>query len=139
MADDQLRIRLLAYRIWESEGCPDGQSERHWQMASRLVAAERITDLPKEVPQRSEMNPSGSGEDATEEDRSAVAVPAGAEEKTSAAPARARRATASRRSADSAAEKDSSVSVEKSPRRAAAKRGTKAGKAGSRAKQAPGE
>ncbi|MCM2130252.1 DUF2934 domain-containing protein [Larsenimonas rhizosphaerae] len=139
MADDQLRIRLLAYRIWESEGCPDGQSERHWQMASRLVAAERITDLPKEVPQRFEMNPSGPKEHAVAEDGAAVAVPAGAEEKTPAAPARAKRTTTSRRSVDAAAEKDGNVSVEKPPRRATAKRGSKGGKASTRARQAPGE
>ncbi|MCM2971756.1 DUF2934 domain-containing protein [Larsenimonas suaedae] len=46
--DDQLRVRLLAYRLWEVEGRPDGQAERHWEMASRLVAAERVTDVPPE-------------------------------------------------------------------------------------------
>lgn len=52
MADDQLRIRLLAYRIWEAEGCPDGEAERHWHMACRMVAAERITDVPQEAQPR---------------------------------------------------------------------------------------
>lgn len=50
MADDQLRTRLLAYRIWEAEGCPEGQAERHWHLACRLVAAERITDVAPETP-----------------------------------------------------------------------------------------
>lgn len=49
MADDQLRIRLLAYRIWEAEECPEGQAERHWHMACRMVAAERITDVPQDA------------------------------------------------------------------------------------------
>ncbi|GAA5174816.1 MULTISPECIES: DUF2934 domain-containing protein [Halomonadaceae] len=41
MADDELRIRQLAYRIWESEGRPEGQEQRHWEMARKIVAAER--------------------------------------------------------------------------------------------------
>ena len=41
MADDEQRIRQLAYRIWESEGRPDGQEQRHWEMARKIVAAER--------------------------------------------------------------------------------------------------
>lgn len=41
MADDELRVRQLAYRIWESEGRPEGQEQRHWEMAQKIVAAER--------------------------------------------------------------------------------------------------
>lgn len=41
MADDELRVRQLAYRIWESEGRPEGQEQRHWEMALKIVAAER--------------------------------------------------------------------------------------------------
>lgn len=41
MADDEQRVRQLAYRIWESEGRPDGQEQRHWDMAWKIVAAER--------------------------------------------------------------------------------------------------
>ncbi|MCG7600539.1 DUF2934 domain-containing protein [Halomonas sp. McH1-25] len=41
MADDELRVRQLAYRIWESEGRPEGQEQRHWEMARKIVAAER--------------------------------------------------------------------------------------------------
>ncbi len=33
------RIRQMAHRIWESEGRPHGQDERHWRMAERLVEA----------------------------------------------------------------------------------------------------
>ncbi|WP_043446655.1 DUF2934 domain-containing protein [Halotalea alkalilenta] len=39
--DEELRIRQLAYRIWEAEGRPSGQHDLHWQMACKLVAAER--------------------------------------------------------------------------------------------------
>jgi hypothetical protein len=34
------RIRARAYRIWQEEGCPDGRSAVHWDMASELVAIE---------------------------------------------------------------------------------------------------
>ncbi|GAB2803129.1 hypothetical protein GCM10027040_34220 [Halomonas shantousis] len=43
MADDELRIRQLAYRIWESEGRPEGQQQRHWDMALKIVTAERTS------------------------------------------------------------------------------------------------
>lgn len=39
-ATDQ-RIRELAYQIWQSEGCPHGEDDRHWQMACRLAEAEQ--------------------------------------------------------------------------------------------------
>ncbi|WP_201312963.1 DUF2934 domain-containing protein [Dyella sp. EPa41] len=38
-ADREERIRQMAHRIWESEGRPYGQDERHWHMAERLVEA----------------------------------------------------------------------------------------------------
>lgn len=38
-SDREERIRQMAHRIWESEGRPQGQSERHWKMAERLVQA----------------------------------------------------------------------------------------------------
>ncbi|MDR0181908.1 DUF2934 domain-containing protein [Lysobacter arvi] len=34
------RIEQLAREIWESEGRPEGQALRHWNMAERLVEAE---------------------------------------------------------------------------------------------------
>lgn len=42
-ADDDQRARQLAYRIWESEGRPEGQQQRHWDMALKIVAAERVS------------------------------------------------------------------------------------------------
>ncbi len=35
------RIREFAYQIWQSEGCPDGQAHRHWEMACSLAAADQ--------------------------------------------------------------------------------------------------
>lgn len=34
------RIRLLAYRLWEEEGHPEGKAEEHWQKASAIIFAE---------------------------------------------------------------------------------------------------
>jgi hypothetical protein len=34
------RIRERAYRLWESEGRPDGRALAHWNMAETLIAAE---------------------------------------------------------------------------------------------------
>lgn len=38
MSHDQDQIQELAYYLWVSEGKPDGQSERHWQMAARMAS-----------------------------------------------------------------------------------------------------
>lgn len=40
MSADEKRIREFAYQIWESEGQPEGQEERHWKMARKLAEAE---------------------------------------------------------------------------------------------------
>ncbi|SDS56105.1 Protein of unknown function [Halopseudomonas litoralis] len=45
MTNDEQRIRELAHQIWESEGKPEGQSERHWQMACKLLQSEQQGDL----------------------------------------------------------------------------------------------
>ena len=37
---DEQRIRELAYQIWETEGCPNGQCDRHWDMARKLAEIE---------------------------------------------------------------------------------------------------
>ena len=56
---DEQRIREFAFQIWESEGRPHGQHERHWKMASKLAEAEaqaqttakpRRISKPKTVP-----------------------------------------------------------------------------------------
>lgn len=40
MSEKEQRIRELAYQIWQSEGCPEGQEARHWEMAAKLADAE---------------------------------------------------------------------------------------------------
>ena len=54
---NEQRIREFAFQIWESEGRPHGQHERHWKMASKLAEAEaqatakpRRISKPKTVP-----------------------------------------------------------------------------------------
>jgi len=39
-AERHARISQIAHSIWESEGRPSGQEERHWLMAEKLVLAE---------------------------------------------------------------------------------------------------
>ncbi len=52
---NEQRIREFAYQIWESEGRPVGQSERHWEMATKLAAGQEEqangdTDVPANEP-----------------------------------------------------------------------------------------
>ena len=42
MSTDDKRIREFAYQIWESEGKPEGQEARHWEMARKLAEAETL-------------------------------------------------------------------------------------------------
>ncbi|WP_323161395.1 DUF2934 domain-containing protein [Pseudomonas fluorescens] len=48
MSTDDKRIREFAYQIWESEGKPEGQDARHWEMARKLAEAEALA--PKKSP-----------------------------------------------------------------------------------------
>lgn len=43
-------IRQLAYDIWQSEGCPEGQDARHWEMACKLVEAQGGAGTPTVKP-----------------------------------------------------------------------------------------
>jgi hypothetical protein len=43
MSTDDKRIREFAYQIWESEGKPEGQEARHWEMARKLAEAEALS------------------------------------------------------------------------------------------------
>lgn len=45
MNNNEQRIRELAHQIWESEGRPDGNADRHWQMAAKLAESEQQGDL----------------------------------------------------------------------------------------------
>jgi hypothetical protein len=44
MKSDEEEIRNLAYQIWDSEGKPDGQSDKHWTQAKILVEGLRGID-----------------------------------------------------------------------------------------------
>lgn len=37
---DEKRITEFAYQIWQAEGEPEGQADRHWEMARKLAEAE---------------------------------------------------------------------------------------------------
>ncbi|MET0355799.1 MAG: DUF2934 domain-containing protein [Cellvibrio sp.] len=45
MSINEQRIREFAYHIWESEGKPNGQGERHWAMACKLVQTQAQSGL----------------------------------------------------------------------------------------------
>lgn len=58
------RIREFAYQIWESEGKPEGHSERHWEMACKLAATQTaepldVSDTQTNVQEQHELVPSG--------------------------------------------------------------------------------
>jgi DUF2934 family protein len=40
MTDKEKRIRETAYFIWEREGRPEGQADRHWEEAREIVESE---------------------------------------------------------------------------------------------------
>jgi hypothetical protein len=44
MSIDEQRVREFAYQIWESEGKPAGQEDRHWAMARKLAEAEAVSE-----------------------------------------------------------------------------------------------
>jgi hypothetical protein len=34
------RVRAIAYKLWEEEGCPEGQADAHWYRAMEIAVAE---------------------------------------------------------------------------------------------------
>lgn len=54
MANEE-RVRNLAYEIWESEGRPEGQQQRHWDMALKIVAAEQAAGMDAELEEVGEL------------------------------------------------------------------------------------
>lgn len=49
MSNDDKHIREFAYQIWESEGRPEGQEARHWEMAHKLAQAQALAP-PRQPP-----------------------------------------------------------------------------------------
>ncbi|AZD54679.1 Protein of unknown function [Pseudomonas chlororaphis] len=74
MSTDDKRIREFAYQIWESEGRPDGQEHRHWEMARKLAEAEALA--PSKPPRAIRAASAKPGKPATKP--KAVAKPAAA-------------------------------------------------------------
>ena len=46
---DEERVRQLAYSIWEAEGRPEGQQQKHWDRAIKIVAAEQAAGNEAEL------------------------------------------------------------------------------------------
>jgi len=47
MTNNEHKIRELAYYLWLSEGKPEGQSDKHWKIAARMVEEQnRLGGLP---------------------------------------------------------------------------------------------
>ncbi|MGH8381252.1 DUF2934 domain-containing protein [Pseudomonas sp.] len=55
MSIEEKRIREFAYQIWESEGKPEGQESRHWEMARKLTEAEALA--PRATPRKAKAKP----------------------------------------------------------------------------------
>ena len=43
------RIREIAHRLWEEEGRPADQEERHWQMAESAVEQEEAEETERKI------------------------------------------------------------------------------------------
>ena len=57
------RIRGRAYHLWQEDGCPDGQDQRHWEKARMLIAIEDGQSLATKP------NPVAQGEDRARRDQ----------------------------------------------------------------------
>ena len=70
-------IRLRAYEIWESSGCPDGLEKEHWEQAERelLDAATDVEINVAEEPATDDsLGAAGGAEMAGAEDRDSPEV-----------------------------------------------------------------
>lgn len=45
-AEDEQQIRDRAYRLWESEGRPEGRADEYWHRARELIEAETQSSYP---------------------------------------------------------------------------------------------
>lgn len=139
MTSREQRVRMLAYRIWESEGRQEGQEARHWEMAERIVEAENAREEEHEWLEASDEPSPLEGEDppaepdelGIDEQRLPLDDPeteARKEEDTGvevhAKPEKAR-SSSRRKTADSSGSGDSSESGESGDKPAPRKRATK--------------
>lgn len=49
MHDRELRLKEIAFLIWEEEGCPPGQAERHWRMAESALRQEEAERTQRKI------------------------------------------------------------------------------------------
>lgn len=91
MSADEKRIREFAYQIWESEGQPTGQEERHWEMARKLAEAEALA--PDKSTVRKSSKPKLPAVDGAKEPKSAGKTVKAAPVPKPADPAKAKTAT----------------------------------------------
>ncbi|MDR3401224.1 MAG: DUF2934 domain-containing protein [Chthoniobacter sp.] len=49
MADREIRVRELAYRLWEEAGRPDGRSEEFWRAAETRLAEATPAKAPRKA------------------------------------------------------------------------------------------
>ena len=84
MSSEEQRIREFAYQIWQSEGCPEGEDERHWAMARKLVEAEHgaAAAKPASRPRKTatkptDATPKGKAKDSKETKDASAAKPRG--------------------------------------------------------------
>ncbi|MHC8381160.1 DUF2934 domain-containing protein [Pseudomonas sp. LB3P14] len=82
MSTNDKRIREFAYQIWESEGKPEGQEARHWEMARKLAEAEAMA--PSKSPKAAGSKTAGTKAPASKTTNGKAAEP-----KTKAKPAAA--------------------------------------------------
>ena len=75
--DRENRVREIAYLIWEEEGRPDGEAERHW------LAAELVWD--SEDAERKDVEGEPPGESAEAADAAEAKPMGGASKRRSAA------------------------------------------------------
>jgi hypothetical protein len=58
-SDREQRIHEKAYQLWVEEGRPEGRADMHWDMATELVAIEKILLTLKPVGESSMLSPTG--------------------------------------------------------------------------------
>lgn len=78
MSTNDKRIREFAYQIWESEGKPEGQEARHWEMARKLAEAEALA--PSKSPKAAGSKANGKAAEPKTKAKPAAAskvIPAG--------------------------------------------------------------
>ncbi|TVT83578.1 DUF2934 domain-containing protein [Pseudomonas sp. H3(2019)] len=82
MSTDDKRIREFAYLIWESEGKPEGQETRHWEMACKLAEAEALA--PSKSARTAKTNSGKTNSSKTNSSKTAASKPTAAKPKTKA-------------------------------------------------------